>query len=68
MDYLIPRFAGHYFTEGPLYKAITNDAKRRDKINDLLFVAKKWNTDYGTGDQSQSLVFQQMTPGSTFLA
>jgi len=54
VDYIIPRFAGHYFTEGALYKAITSDTKRRDKINDLLFVAKKWSTDYGAGDQTQS--------------
>jgi hypothetical protein len=53
-DYVIPKFASHYFTEAAIYKAITNNLKRRDKINDLLFVAKKWNTDYGTGDQTAS--------------
>ena len=68
MDYIIPSFAGYFITVGTKYASITNNAKRRDKINDILFVAKKWNTDYDTDAEfSASEVKKQMTPGSTYL-
>lgn len=39
VSYVIPRYPSYLFTEGPNYKVITNAATRRDKLNDMLYVA-----------------------------
>jgi hypothetical protein len=41
----MPFFPSWKLTASTNYKAITDKKDLRDKINDLIFVAKKWSAD-----------------------